>query len=91
MKGTMPHALRAIAIAIVAAIVYLSSPAEPRAQAAIDPKCNLYNQGKVCKEQQACAGFVFFKQCTTQYWRLIPAAGSGGAPEDDTEPTPTKN
>ena len=76
--------VRHAAALALAAGVFIAMPSAPRAQAAQDPFCNLYNQGQVCKEQQDCVWFIFYKKCTTQYWRLKDMGGGGG-PTDPPE------
>ena len=71
----------------VAAAAYLASPPAPRAQSAQDPKCNIQNTGKICKIQEDCVWFIFYKKCTTEYWRQ-PLQGdfpAGGGDDDEDE------
>ncbi len=80
-RASHSMSLAALALAVLA---YLASPPAPRAQSQEDPLCNINNTGQVCKIQEDCAWFLFFKKCTTQYWRQ-PGTDPGGGDEDEDE------
>ncbi len=61
--------VRHVVALAVALGVFAFAPPAPRAQAASDPNCNINNPGQLCKVQEDCVWFVFYKKCTTQYWR----------------------
>lgn len=70
---------------MLALVAYLAAPPAPRAQSASDPRCNLYNTGNVCKEQESCVFLLFYKQCTKEIWRQ-PLEGDFGGGEEDERP-----
>lgn len=84
--GRIGASLVALALALV---VYLAVPPEPRAQAATDPRCNLYNTGNVCKEQESCVFLLFYKQCTKEIWRQPLQGDFGGGTDEERPDDPT--
>lgn len=84
MKDPGTHRLATSLMALIIGFaLYLASPPAPRAQAGADPRCNLYNSGQICKIQEDCVWILFYKKCTTEYWRLD---GDSGGDEEPPEP-----
>lgn len=68
-----------IALAALFALTAAAFLVSPSPQYASEADCGP-NSGKVCFANESCAGFLFFKQCTTKY-KYYP--GPEEAPEEE--------